>query len=162
MSLRLKAAENQLDPLEVRFAIQRRRVSTTMQKQCLCHQRPVLLARVTLIAARGSTAIKSFRCFNKLSVLYYQPVEVRTTYQSPCFCNQRSVLLYTVSLIATKDQYCYPESLHFPLEVSTVIQIQCLCHQRSIIVAIGHKSASRGQYWYTETLSLQLEVSKSI
>ena len=51
MSLRLKVAENQLEPLKVRFTIQRRRVSTTMQKQCLCHQRPILLARVTFIAA---------------------------------------------------------------------------------------------------------------
>ena len=162
MSLRLKVAENQLDPQEVRFAIQRRRISTTMQKQCLCHHRPVLLARVTFIAARGSTAIKSFCCFNKISVLYYLSVEVGTTSQSPCFCNKRSVLLSIVSLIAIRDHYCYPQSLSFPLEVSTVIQIPCLCHQRSIIVTIGHKSASRGQYCYTETLSLQLEVSTSI
>ena len=162
MSLRLKVAENQLEPLEVRFAIQRRRVSITMQKQCLCHQRPVLLARVAFIAARDSTAIKSFCCFNKISVLYYLSVENRTTFQSPCFCNQRSVLLSTVSLIATRDHYCYPQSLSFPHEVSTVIQIPCLCHQRSIIIAIGHESASRGQYCYTETLSLQLEVSTSI
>ena len=162
MSLRLKVAENQLEPPEVRFAIQRRRVSITMQKQCLCHQRPVLLARVAFIAARGSTAIKSFCYFNKISVLYYLSVENRTTFQSPCFCNQRSVLLSTVSLIATRDHNCYPQSLSFPHEVSTVIQIPCLCHQRSIIVAIGHESASRGQYCYTETLSLQLEVSTSI
>ena len=162
MSLRLKVAENQLVPLEVLFTIQRRRVSTTMQKQCFCHQRPVLLARVTLIAARGSTAIKSFCCFNKISVLYYLSVKVKTTSQSPCFCNQMSVLLSTVSFIVTRDQFCYPESLSFPLEVSTVIQIPCLCHQRSIIVAIGHEFASRGQYCYTETLSLQLEVSTSI
>ena len=162
MSLRLKVAENQLEPLEVRFAIQMRRVSTTMQKQWLCHQRPVLLARVTFIAARGSTAIKSFCCFNKISVIYYLSVEVRTTSQSTCFCNQRSVLLSTVSLIATRDHNYYPESLSFPLEVSTVIQIPCLCHQRSKIVTIGHESASRGQYCYTETLSLQLELSTSI
>ena len=122
---------------------------------------PVLLARVTLIAARGSTAVKSF-CFSKISVLYYLPVEVGTTSQSPCFCNQRSVLLSTVSLIATKDRYCYPESLSLPLEVSTVIPIPGLCHQRSKIVTIGHESASRGQYCYTETLSLQLEVGTSI
>ena len=107
-------------------------------------KKPVLLARVTLIDARGSTAIKSFCCFSKISVLYYLPVEVGTTSQSPCFCNQRLVLLSTVSLIATKDRYCYPESLSLPLEVSTVIQIPSLCHQRSIIVTIGHESVSRG------------------
>ena len=161
MSLRLKVAENQLEPLEVSFTIQRLRASTTMQKQYL-HQRPLLLARVTFIAARGSTAIKSVCCFNKISVLYYLPVEVRTTFQSPCFCNQKSVLLSAVSLIATRDHYCYQESLSFPLEVITVIQIPCLCHQRSIIVTIGHEFASRGQYCYTETLSLQLEVSFTI
>ena len=162
MSLRLKVAENQLEPQEFSFTVQRLRVSNTMQKQCLCHQRPVLLARVTFIAARGSTAIKSFCCFKKISVLYYLPVEVRTTSQSPCFCNQMSVLLSTVSHITTRDHNCYPESLSFPLEVSTVIQIPCLCNQLSKIVTIGHESASRGQYCYTETLSLQLEVSTSI
>ena len=133
-----------------------------MQKQCLFHQRSVLLVRVTFISARGSTAIKSFCCFTKISVVYYLPVEVRSTSQSPCNCNQRSVLLSTVSLIVTRDHYCYPESLPFPLEVSTVIQIPCLCHQRSIIVTICHEFATRGQYCYTETLSLQLEVSTSI
>ena len=69
MSLRLKVAENQLEPLEVSFTIQRLRVSTTKQKQWLCHQKLVILARVTFIAARGSTAIKSFCCYNKTSVL---------------------------------------------------------------------------------------------
>ena len=73
MTLRLKVAENQLEPFEISFTIQRLRVNTTMQKQCLCHQRPALLARVTFIAA----AIKSFCCLNKISVLYYLPVEVR-------------------------------------------------------------------------------------
>ena len=63
MSLRLKVAENQLEPLEVRFAIHRRRVSTTMQKQCLCHKRPVLLARVAFIAARLYFA----KAFDKVS-----------------------------------------------------------------------------------------------
>ena len=103
-----------------------------MQNQCLFHQRPVLLARVTFIAARGSTAIKSFCCLSKISVLYYLPVEVGTTSQSPCYCNQRSVLLFTVSLIATRDHYCYPESLSIPLDVSTVILIPCPCHEKSI------------------------------
>ena len=133
MSLRLKVAENQLEPLEVRFAIQMRRVSTTMQKQCLCHQRPVLLASVTFIAARGSTAIKSFCCFNKISVIYYLSVEVRTTSQRTCFCNQRSVLLSSVSLIAT------------PLEIITAIQSHYLFHLRSVLSSRFPVSVTRGQ-----------------
>ena len=143
MNLRLKVAEINLSHY-ISFSIKRLRVSITIQKQCLCHQKPVLLARFTLIAARGSTAVKSF-CFSKISVLYYLPVDFGSTPQSSCFCNQRSVLLSTVSLIATKDRCCYPESLSLPLEVSTGIQIPSLYHQRSIIVTIGHESASRGQ-----------------
>ena len=146
MSVWLKVAENQLEPLEVSFTTQRLRVSPIMLKQCLCHQRPVLLARVTLIAARGQYCYQESLLFINWSLLYYLPVEVITNSNSPCFCNQRSVLLSTVSLIATRDYFCYPESLSFPSEVSAVIQSPCLCHQRSKIVTIGNESASRGPY----------------
>ena len=65
MSLRLKVAENQLEPLEISFTIQMLRVSTTMQKECLCHKRPALLARVTFIAARGKYCYQEFMLFKQ-------------------------------------------------------------------------------------------------
>ena len=114
MSLRLKVAENQQEPLEVSFTIHRLRVNTNMQKQCLCPQRPVLLARATFIAARGSTAIKRFCCFNKISVLYYLLVELHPR----------------VPVSATRGQYYYPQSHSSPLEFITAIQIHYLFNLR--------------------------------
>ena len=158
MSLMLKVAENQLEPLVVSITIQRLRVSTTLQKQCPCHQRPVLLARVTFVASRCSTAVlikyKFYLSAGRRQNYIPESLFLQPEVSFNILLSTVSLILSTVSLIATRDYHCYPDSLAFPLEVSTVIQILCICHKRSILVTIGHESASRGQYCYTETLSL--------
>ena len=99
MRLWLKAAENLVEPLEVSFTIQRLRVSTTMQKPCLCHKRPVLLARVTFIAAGGQylhTESGSLLLEDSKNIL------------SPFHYHQRSVLVSRIIVIATQRQLKYP------------------------------------------------------
>ena len=136
----LKVAENQLELLEVSFTIQRLRVSTTMQKQCLCHQRPVLLARVTFIATRGSTAVSNF--LTEYQFYIYLLVEVRTISQSPCFCNQKSVLLFYYP----QSHSYYPQSHALQLEIITAIQSHYLFHLRSVLLSRFSASVTRGQY----------------
>ena len=92
MSLRLKVAENQLEPLEISFTIQRLRVNTTMQKQCppeassTCqsHIHCCCYQEFLLFKQNISTILSASRGQNK-------------SVQSPSNCHLRSVLVFKVS-----------------------------------------------------------------
>ena len=131
MRLRLKVAENQLEPLEVSFTA--RGLGS------------VLICRSNSSATRGQFYLPESHSLLLEAVLLSRVSDVLTKYKYYIICRKRSELHPRVPVSATRGQYYYPQSHSLPLEIITAIQSHYLFHLRSVMLSRFPVSVTRGQ-----------------